>query len=181
MGTKNYLRKFENKDPKFGTVVAAEMDQVSARLLGSEADKKTVLPLLLEGNPKEALPPALTTRVYGDFRDDTRYFETALDLLLSLYEISSRHKAGLHWKKQLAGDGFDRFLPSIPTDDDEDLPTDEAMKQALKRVGGRALNSAFDSNQPAVIEQNGELVWLYSDGSTKPYVVNEDPELYRES
>ncbi len=55
------------------------------------------------------------------------------------------------------------------------------MKNALKRVGSRALHSAFDSNQPAVVEQNGNLVWLYSDGSTKPYVVSEEPESYRES
>lgn len=181
VGTKAYLRKFENRDPDFGTVVAAEMDLVSARLLGSEPKKKTVLPLLLEGNPDDSLPPALTTRVYSDFRNDATYFETTLDLLLSLYEISPRDRAALHWKEQLAGDGFDQFLQSTPACDDEDLPTDEAMKQALKRVGGRALNSAFDSNQPAVIEQNGKLVWLYSDGSTKPYLVSEEPESYRES
>lgn len=181
VGTKAYLRKFENRDPEFGTVVAAEMDQVSARLLGSEAKKKTVLPLLLEGEADDALPPALTTRVYGDFRNDGLYFESALDLLLGLYEIPPRDKRASHWKKQLAGDGFDQFRQSTPASDDEDLPTDDAMKQALKRVGGRALNSAFDSNQPAVIEQNGKLVWLYSDGSTKPYSVSEEPESYRES
>ncbi|MDA0590261.1 MAG: TIR domain-containing protein [Planctomycetota bacterium] len=180
VGTKAYRRKFENRDPEFGTVVAAEMDQVSARLLGSEGRKKTVLPVLLEGNPEEALPPALTTRVYSDFRDDARYFDTALDLLLSLHEIPSRHPATSHWKKQLAGGGFDRRSAAIPLDDDEDLPTDEAMKQALKRVGSRALHSAFESNQPAVVEKNGELVWLYPDGSTKPYVVSEEPEPYRE-
>jgi hypothetical protein len=140
-----------------------------------------VLPLLLEGNPAEALPPALTTRVFSDFRDDARYFDTALDLLLSLYEIPPRHPATSHWKKQLAGDGFGRRPSAISLDDDEDLPTDEAMKQALKRVGSRALHSAFDANQPAVVEQNGQLVWLYSDGSTKPYVVSEEPESYRES
>ena len=180
VGTKAYLRKFENRDPESGTVVAAEMDQVSARLLGSEAKKKTVMPLLLEGTPEEALPPALLTRVRSDFRDDARYFETALDLLRSLYEIDPRHNAISHWKKQLARDGFGRYSSSIPVDD-EDLPTDEEMKQALKRVGSRALNSAFDSNQPAVVEQHGQLVWLYSDGTTKPYVASEAPESYRES
>jgi hypothetical protein len=180
VGTKAYKRKFDNLDPETGTVVAAEMDQVSARLLGSEAKKKTVLPLLLEGTPEEALPPALLTRVRSDFRADNRYFDTALDLFLSLYEIPPRHPAVTHWKKQLAGDGFGRHFLSIPIDD-EDLPTDEEMKQALKRVGRRALNAAFDSNQPAVVEQNGRLVWLYSDGTTKPYAVNEGPESYGES
>ncbi|MBX3416932.1 MAG: TIR domain-containing protein [Pirellulaceae bacterium] len=178
VGTKAYLRKFENKNSEFGTVVAAEMDQVSARLLGTEDQKKTVLPLLLEGKPEDAFPPALTTRVYSDFRDDALYFETALDLLLSLYAIPPRHPAIAHWKRQLAGDRFDRRAHAISLDDDEDLPTDEAMKQALKRVGSRALHSAFDANQPAVIEQNGQLVWVYSDGSTKPYSVSEEPEAY---
>lgn len=180
VGTKSYLEKFENRDPKFGTVVAAEMDQVSARLLGSEPRKKTVLPLLLEGNPEEAFPPALTTRVYSDFRDDELYFQAALDLLLSLYEVPPRHPAISHWKKQLAGDTLGR-RPMKFSMYDEDRPTDDEMRQALKRVGSRALHSAFDSNQPAVVEQNGKLVWLYSDGSIKPYVANEDPESYRES
>jgi WD40 repeat protein/GTPase SAR1 family protein len=179
VGTKAYLRKWENRDPEVGTVVAAEMDQVSARLLGSEAKKKTVLPLLLEGTPEEALPPALLTRVRSDFRDDARYFETALDLMLSLYEISPRHPAVSHWKKQLAGDGFGRRSSAISFDEEE-LPTDDEIRQALKRVGSRALNSASDSNQPAVVEQQGQLVWLYSDGSTKPYVASEAPESYRE-
>ena len=180
VGTKAYLHKFENLDPKYGTVVAAEMDQVSSRLLGSEPRKLTVLPLLLEGNPEDALPPALRTRVHSDFRDDTLYFEAALELLITLYEIPSRSPEVIHWKKQLSGDHFARRSSAIPYDD-EDLPTDDEMKQALKRVGSRALHSAFDSNQPAVVEQNGNLVWLYSDGSTKPYVANETPETYGES
>ena len=180
VGTKGYRRRFENRDPKTGTAVAAEMDEVSMRLLGSEAKKKTVLPLLLEGPPEDALPPALITRVDSDFRDDAHYFINALDLLLSLYEISPGHPAVSHWKKQLARDGFGRYSSTIPLDD-EDLPTDEEMKQALKRVGSRALNSAFDSNQPAVVEQHGQLVWLYSDGTTKPYDASEAPESYHES
>ncbi len=180
VGTNAYLQKHENRDPKTGTVVAAEMDQVSARLLGSEEKKKSVLPLLLEGKPEESLPPALITRVYSDFRDETFYFNTALELLLSLYEIPSRHPAASHWRNQLL---CEAFLPdsSVAASDDEDLPSDDAMKQALKRVGSRALHSAFDSNQPAVVEQHGQLVWLYSDGTTKPYVASEVPETYRES
>ena len=178
VGTRAYKQKFENQDPHTGTVVAAEMDQVSARLLGTEAKKKTVLPILLEGAPEEALPPALLTRVRSDFRDEDRYFDVALELLRSLYEISPRHPSVLNWKSQLAGGG--QHFGANPIDD-EDLPTDEEMKQALKRVGRRALNAAFDSNQPAVVGQHGRLVWLYSDGTTKPYAVNEGPESYGES
>lgn len=108
VGTKTYLRKYENKDPATGTVVAAEMDQVATRLLGTEAQKQTVIPLLLEGEKTEAFPPALHTRVYCDFRNDDRYFDIALDLLLSLYSIGPRHASAIHWKRQLRSDGFER-------------------------------------------------------------------------
>lgn len=116
VGTKLYLRKYENKEPTTGTVVAAEMDQVSARLLGTEARKQTVIPLLLEGEKEQVFPPALTTRVYSDFRNDDRYFDVALELLLSLYGIGPRQAAAIHWKKQLQSDGFERR--AFVTDDE---------------------------------------------------------------
>ena len=90
------------------------MDQISARLLGTEAEKKTVIPLLLEGEPKESLPPALQTRVRSDFRNDDHYFDTALDLLLGLYGIPPRHLAVAHWKQQLSGGQHGRW--SMDTD-----------------------------------------------------------------
>jgi WD40 repeat protein len=102
VGTTNYRRKFENKDETTGTVVAAEMDQISNRLLGTESVKSTVIPLLLEGDPQGSLPPALHNRVRCDFRNDTRYFETALDLLLKLYRIPARHPAVAYWKQRLS-------------------------------------------------------------------------------
>ncbi len=169
VGTLAYRRKYENKDESTGTVVAAEMDQISARLLGIEAEKTTVIPLLLEGESNESLPPSLLTRVRSDFRDDDRYFDTTLDLLLSLYVIPPRHPAVTHWKQKLSGSEFGRRANNLEIDDD-DPPTDEAaMKQALKRVGNRALHSAFDVGQPVVVELDGELVWLYPDGRTKLY------------
>lgn len=101
VGTPTYLRKYENKDPTTGTVVAAEMDLVSARLLGTEAQKQTVIPLLLEGSPDESLPPLLRTRVYSDFRSERVYFDTALNLLLGLYGIGPRDPAVREWKRRL--------------------------------------------------------------------------------
>ncbi|MFN7868114.1 MAG: toll/interleukin-1 receptor domain-containing protein, partial [Planctomyces sp.] len=169
VGTTRYLSKYENRDPNAGTVVAAEMDLVSARLLGTEQQKQTVIPLLLEGEKETAFPPALRTRVYSDFRNEDRYFEVALELLLSLYNIGPRDAAAVHWKRQLQGDAFQRRV-FVGDADDEDLPTDDEMRQALKRGGSRALNAAFDAQQPVVVEQHGKLVWLYSDGTAKPYV-----------
>jgi small GTP-binding protein len=169
VGTRRYLSKYENRYPSAGTVVAAEMDQVSARLLGTETQKQTVIPLLLEGEKETAFPPALRTRVYSDFRNEDRYFEVALELLLSLYDIGPRDAAAVHWRRQIKGDAFQR-RGFVNDGDDEDLPSDDEMRQALKRVGSRALNAAFDARQPVVVEQHGQLVWLYSDGTTKPYV-----------
>lgn len=41
----------------------------------------------------------LEGHVASDFRDDDRYFDTALDLMLGLYSIPPRHPAAMHWKQ----------------------------------------------------------------------------------
>ena len=48
VGTKAYRRKYENKDPSTGTVVALEMKIVWARLTGPADGHSAVIPLLLE-------------------------------------------------------------------------------------------------------------------------------------
>ena len=93
VGTPAYRRKYENKDTKTGYVVAAEVDLIANRLLGTEAQKASVLPLILAGDPETALPPLLLGRVYADFRDDEAYFSTAFDLILSLYSLAPTHPA----------------------------------------------------------------------------------------
>ena len=70
--------------------------------------------------------------------------------------------------QQLQGDGLARRA-FMNEDDVEEIPLDVEMKQALKRVGSLALSAAFDAQQPVVVEQQGKLVWLFSDGTTKPY------------
>jgi hypothetical protein len=57
IGTPNYRRKYENKDSSTGYVVAAEVDLIHNRLLGTELEKQSVLPLLL------AKPSASNRRV----------------------------------------------------------------------------------------------------------------------
>jgi len=99
VGTKDYRRKYENKDPKTGTVVALEMKVVWARLTGPADGHAAVIPLLLEGDPSESLPPVLQAQAHSDFRNDDRYFDTALDLLLSLYGIPPRDPSAMHWKQ----------------------------------------------------------------------------------
>jgi len=93
VGTPLYRKKYDNKDPSMGYVVAAEVDVISNRLLGTEAQKETVLPLLLAGQKTSSLPPLLHSRVFADFREEHAYFTTAFDLILDLYGISHGNSA----------------------------------------------------------------------------------------
>lgn len=93
VGTPLYRKKYENQDESTGTVVAAEWDLISVRLISTETKKKTVLPLLLAGEKETSLPPSLHSRVYADFRSERGYFVTAFDLILDLYGINHNHQA----------------------------------------------------------------------------------------
>lgn len=88
VGTPLYRLKYENKETSTGYVVAAEVELISNRLLGTNQQKESVLPLLLAGEKASSLPPLLHSRVYADFRDDRSYFISAFDLILSLYHIA---------------------------------------------------------------------------------------------
>ena len=93
VGTPLYQHKYDNKEPMGAYVVAAEGDLIGKRMIGTEAKKKSVLPVLLEGTEESSFPPLLQGRVYADFRDEDAYFTTAFDLILSLYEIPPSHRA----------------------------------------------------------------------------------------
>jgi len=103
IGTPLYRRKYENKDVNAGYVVAAEVDLINNRLLGTEPQKQSVLPLLLAGEKTASLPPLLHGRVYADFRDETAYFKTAFDLILSLYRIQPNDPAVADLRESLRG------------------------------------------------------------------------------
>jgi small GTP-binding protein len=104
VGTPNYRRKYENKETSAGFVLAAEVDLIHNRLLGTEPQKQTVLPLLLDGeNTAASFPPLLQGRVYSDFRDEFWYFTAAFDLILSLYEIKPFHPAVADLRESLRG------------------------------------------------------------------------------
>lgn len=106
VGTPDYRRKYENKDTNTGYVVAAEVDLINNRLLGTEEQKSSVLPLLLTGEQRAALPPLLHGRVYADFRNDEAYFTTAFDLILSLYNLPPTHSAVADLRESLLPPGF---------------------------------------------------------------------------
>lgn len=94
VGTRAYRRKYENKDETTGSVVASEVDLINLQLVGaSEEEKRTVLPVLLEGDEKSSLPPLMRGKVYADFRRDDLYFPSLFDLILTLYGIPFGHRA----------------------------------------------------------------------------------------
>jgi GTPase SAR1 family protein len=93
VGTPLYLAKFENKVSDTGSVVASEVDLISQRLIGTEAEKETVMPVLLAGEKKSSLPPLMRDRVHCDFRHERAYFVTAFDLILDLYRIAHHDMA----------------------------------------------------------------------------------------
>ena len=103
VGTPLYRRKYENKDPSTGYVVAAEVDLIANRLLGTEKQKQSVLPVLLNGEKTSSLPPLLHGRVYADFRDEFAYFITAFDLIMSIYQLPPNHPVVADLRESLHG------------------------------------------------------------------------------
>ncbi|MDA0810449.1 MAG: TIR domain-containing protein [Planctomycetota bacterium] len=106
VGTPLYLKKHENEEFENGTIVAAEMDLIAQRLTGTEAAKKTVIGLLLEGRPDESLPTQLRGRTYADFRDEDAYFIVTFDLMLTLYGLSFSLPGIKEWRQTLRGREF---------------------------------------------------------------------------
>ncbi len=103
VGTPDYRRKYENEQSKTGHVVAGEFDVISNRLLGTEEQKKSVLPVLLEGEAPASLPLLLQGRVRADFRDERAYFAIAFDLILSLYRLPVTDPAVADLRETLRG------------------------------------------------------------------------------
>jgi small GTP-binding protein len=101
IGTPLYLQKYENKLSKTGSVVAAEVDLINNRMLGTEDQKKTIRPVLLTGDPKDSLPPLMQGRIYADFRNERDYFTTLFDLILSIYQIPFSSEAVIDLRETL--------------------------------------------------------------------------------
>jgi hypothetical protein len=106
VGTPLYFQKFENRLAATGSVVAAEVDLISQRLIGTQEEKRTVKTLLLAGEKKTALPPLMWDSINADFRNDESYFTTAFDLILSLYDLPPTHPAVADLRESLLPPGF---------------------------------------------------------------------------
>src|SRR5258708_15722376 len=64
--------------------MTGEMEVGNQRLLGTDMQKRTVLPVLLEGNSEQSLPPLVRGRVFADFRIEAHYFVALFDLVLTM-------------------------------------------------------------------------------------------------
>ncbi|MGB9939628.1 GTP-binding protein [Methanosarcina sp.] len=103
VGTPLYRKKYDNSEPMRGFVVAAEGDLIGKRMIGTETEKESVLPVLLEGTDKSAFPILLQGRVYADFRKSEAYFDELLKLLLSLYQIKLNDPVATELRESLLG------------------------------------------------------------------------------
>ena len=101
VGTPSYLKKYYNQITSMGSAVAAEMDLINLRLMGTESAKKSVLPVLLDGSPEESLPPLLLGRVRADFRDDSHYFSALLDLVVTINSSAIESGAAMNLRNNL--------------------------------------------------------------------------------
>lgn len=103
VGTPLYRKKYDNGEPMPGFVVAAEGDLIGKQMIGTEAQKESVLPILLEETEEITFPHLLHGRVYADFRNNEGYFDTALKLLLSLYQIKPQEPVAIDLRESLEG------------------------------------------------------------------------------
>jgi WD40 repeat protein len=87
VGTPSYRAKYYNQVSAAGSFVASEFDLISKRLTGTEDEKSTVLPVLLEGEIETAFPPLLQRRVYCDLRKEESYYAGVFDLMLTVHRI----------------------------------------------------------------------------------------------
>ena len=103
VGTPLYRKKYDNNEPMRSYVAAAEGDLIGKRMIGTEAEKESVLPVLLEGTEKSAFPLLLQGRVYADFRNIEAYFDTMFELLLSLLQILPQDPVAIDLRELLMG------------------------------------------------------------------------------
>ncbi len=87
VGTLSYLKKYENEQSPEGSVLAAEVDLMGVRLVGTEQQKASILPVLLEGRQHTSLPPLLQGKVRADFTREEYYFVMLFDLVLTILHI----------------------------------------------------------------------------------------------
>jgi hypothetical protein len=115
VGTPLYSKMYENYSATTGRIGTSEMELIHQRLIGTEQAKLTVLPLLLDGEKHESLPPLMRGRVVGDFRKEAFYFSQLFDLILTIYRISFEESAVIDLRDSLSALAReDREFAAVP-------------------------------------------------------------------
>jgi hypothetical protein len=156
VGTPGYLRKHFSQ----GNVVSAEMDLINQRFIGTkEADKETIIPLLISGSEVASFPPFLRKRVYVDFRQQSHYFERALDLFLQLHDVPTKHPAFREWRDLFKTEAQWGLVDEGDGGEEAGISeTPEALRAALHRMGGAAAEAASSAGHPLSVWKNGQVV-----------------------
>lgn len=87
VGTERYRQKYEASSTKKSTV-SAEFDVIGSRLLGTEQEKSTVLPIVVDDDPELALPPQLLGRVHATLGPTGMYYSELLKIIITMYGLS---------------------------------------------------------------------------------------------
>jgi small GTP-binding protein len=102
VGTPAYLDGHLNTGDR-GRVVAAETDLIGQRMTGTEEQKRTVLPVVAEGDETTSLPPLLRGRVRHDLTDERRYFSEVFELLLTIHGVERDDPLAVELRQELDG------------------------------------------------------------------------------
>ncbi len=87
VGTEALPEDYQQTLARPGRPSTAKLSLVNLRLF-TEEKKKTVIPILREGDAANSLPSLLQNSEYVDLRHEKTYFANLFDLILSLYGIS---------------------------------------------------------------------------------------------
>ena len=105
VGTPVYRKKYLNKGPRAGTGVAAEMDLINNIMMGTEKQKRKILPILLAGTKQRSLPPFLQGSTSADFREEVMYYPELLDLVVTMFNLPFDHPV-VCAERELLGSGL---------------------------------------------------------------------------
>lgn len=89
VGTPLLKEKYESEETD--RVLSAELELLDLKLSKPKKYGRTVLPLLLEGEPDTALTPKLEKLVRIDFREDDNYFANLFELIWRVHNLNFDH------------------------------------------------------------------------------------------
>lgn len=157
---------------------AADMSLILPRLSSSLVGHPTVIPLLIEGDRLAALPDQLSRCHPGDFRDETRYPISLLELVASLYALNLNHPAVEPLRKSLQ-DQWERTLKAATPGDLIGAPlvsgTGGIKPGECKTPEEKPMSERY-TNFDLHIARDGQVKASSAEGEAKAQISTEVPE-----